>query len=337
MNVSLNTYPLLQMSVCDGGFFMRKIISFYRFRIATAQSGENEGCGKGRLFSRIKVKWELYRTPCELPVNREETPRGQIVYVPIPAKWIGDDWLLYKFIETAFCELSGDYIYLEPAIQKKLCMSKAGRQLFEQTGLLQAEEELAVWWELFLSQRPVQASSLIVLCSCERFPQIRDLCFALGETRNEMNLILSGDESVAISEQLADFEEDLYYEYGLVLQTKMPEQERETERILVVDFETDPGLLMSLSGNHWKAPVTYLDCMPTPEKEKYGTCRNRVSFEYCSIGANWRWKGAATIDSTAKNVYNTMNENKIMKWAQCRKILDRKGNHYGRKEEHTDL
>ncbi len=316
---------------------MQNIISFYRFRIATTQSGENEGCGRASLLSRLGKKWEEYRTPCELPVIWDEIQDTQMAYVPIPEKWIGDDWLLYKFIETAFYELSGDYIYLEPTIEKKLCMSTVGREFFEQTGILRAAGELAAWWELFVAERPVQASSLIVCVPYEVFPDVRDICFRLAESRNEMNLILTGEESVAISEQLADFEEDLLYEYGLILKTKLDEQEMNTDHLLAVDFQMESNLLTRLAGKCKGVSVTYLDCMPTPEKVKYGVCRSNANFAYRSIGEKWSWKGRATIDSTGKNVYNTMNENKIMKWAQCRKILDRKGNHYGRKEEHTDL
>lgn len=317
---------------------MIRIVSFYRCSVPVTNSQ-----GKKRKIREwipyIKERIESHKNICELPVRWEEAADAKVGYVGIPASFVAMDQILQSYLEAVIVELAADYFYIEPPIQKKLCMSESGRQLFEHMSILMAKDYLYPWWELFLREENRKTGGLTVFMNYEQLNVVRELLMELAEGRNEMRLIF-GEENIPVAalEQVEDLSEDLAYEYGLMLQTggtgALGEGEEEW---LVIDLQTKGQPLVKLLNARRKEKVWYLDAMPTPEKEKIGACRNRTNFVYRSIGEKWRATGGNTIDSDDKSSYNAMNENRIMKWVQYRRILDRKGNHYGRKEKHIDL
>lgn len=320
---------------------MSRILSCYRLRRPVG-GGEKDKV-KVPWWEFLRERWnQLRKTPVALPVQLRQLD-DLILLLGIPEEWIGTDHGLYRILRAAMEETQSDLFYLEPSLQKKLCMEPEGQWLFDDYGVLGQQSDLYPYQaDFFRIQCRNKRQRIVVYANRTTFGQYRELLFELADGRNEMTLLFAEPEvSERFAELLADFEEDLEYEYGLIPQSCLTVQrflELEKERqepLKVCDLTKDCRLLTGLLDGPVKKQVSYLDGMPTPEKEKYGAKRARNPFRYQSLAEIWRFQpqdGAQVIDTLNKNSYNT-----IVKWEKYRRILDRKGMHHGRKEKHIDV
>lgn len=323
-------------------FFMSRILSCYRLK-KPVETGE-EDRRKKSLGTLLRNLWnQVCRKPVTLPVQSRQQQEDHILFLGIPEEWIGMEQGLYRILRAALEETGSDWFYLEPSLQKKLCLEQEGQWLFADYGLLGGLKDLTEYRaDFFRSKCGKGRQRLVFFLEGKKLEGYRELVLELAEGRNEMTLLFSeGGKREGFAERLEGLEEDLEYEYGLIPRTNLSVQrflELERERqepLLVCDLTGESQLLLGLLDGRVRSPVCYLDGMPTPEKEKYGAKRARAPFFYGSIAENWRFypsDGEQVIDTLNKSSYNT-----IVKWEKYRRILDRKGMRHGRKEKHIDL
>ena len=314
---------------------MSRILSCYRLK-KPVETGEKDGW--------IKTFWErMRRKPVPLPVQPRQGQEDVVLFLGIPEEWIGLEQGLYRILRAAMEETGSDWFYLEPSLQKKLCLEQEGQWLFEDYGLLGGLKDLTEYQtDFFRSACGKGRQRLALFLEGKKLEDYRKLVLELAEGRNEVTLLFSeGAKREGFAELLEELEEDLEYEYGLIPRTGLSLlrflelEQGKKEPLRVCDFTGESQLLTGLLDGRIQSPVLYLDGMPTPEKEKYGAKRAREPFLYRSMAENWRFypaDGAQVIDTPNKSSYNT-----IVKWEKYRRILDRKGMRHGRKEKHIDL
>ena len=321
---------------------MSRILSCYRLK-KPVETGEEDRRNES-LGEHLRNLWnQACRKPVTLQVQTRQQQEDQILFLGIPEEWIGVEQGLFRILRAAMEETGSDWFYLEPALQKKLCMEQEGQWLFEDYGLLGGLKDLAEYQTgFFRSKCGKGRQRLVFFLEGKKLEDYRELVLELAEGRNEVTLLFAeGAQREEFAEVLEELEEDLEYEYGLIPQTKLSmlrflELERgQKEPLRVCDFTGESSLLTGLLDGRIQSQVTYLDGMPTPEKEKYGAKRARAPFFYRSMAENWRFctnDETQVIDTPNKSSYNT-----IVKWEKYRRILDRKGMRHGRKEKHIDL
>ncbi len=324
------------------GFFRSRILSCYRLK-KPVETGE-EDRRKETWRELLKSLWKARgRKTAALPVQIRQQQEDQLLFLGIPEEWIERKQGLFQILRAAVEETGCDWFYLEPALQKKLCMEQEGQWFFEDYGVLGGLKDLTEYrTDFFLTKCRKGRQRIVVYLKPEKLKDCRTLFLQLAEQRNEMTVLFTGEKNREIfTEQLEEFEEDLEYEYGLIPRTDLSMQrflelERQRQEDLWgCDFTEESKLLVGLLDGRIRSRVCYLDGMPTPEKEKYGAKRAKAPFVYQSMAEIWRFRpldGAQVIDTLNKNSYNT-----IVKWEKYRRILDRKGMRHGRKEKHIDL
>lgn len=321
---------------------MSRILSCYRLKKPVGTGEEDR---KKKIFGELlrNLRNQVCRKAVTLPVQIRQQQEDQLLFLGIPEEWIGMEQGLYRILRAALEETGSDWFYLEPPLQKKLCLEQEGQWLFEDYGLLGGLKDLGEYHAgFFRSKCGKGRQRLAFFLEGKKLEDYRKLVLELAEGRNEVTLLFSeGGKREGFTDQLEELEEDLEYEYGLIPRTNLSlqrflELERERqEPLLVCDLTGDSHLLLGLLDGRIQSKVCYLDGMPTPEKEKYGVKRARALFLYGSMAENWRFyptDEVQVIDTLNKSSYNT-----IVKWEKYRRILDRKGMHHGRKEKHIDL